>query len=259
LHLSQSWWLHWPRFRTFGLLATMGAAATLMEPSAADLAEGEEEEEFDFDAVISAESREAEASADLQKVVDYLLDSHLERVATLGAAVHRFREAKGLPPGAVMPSTELIPYLKADRLVNLVLDVPARIEEDGALTTLSQVLDSVTDPDVTWSKLVQHLKSVSNAHQSHKLPVMRAVFDAIDTNGNGSVDRSELLAAMKKDQRVAHFMGLPCQVKAGEDVDESAATVSFLEVFTAISKGAGEGAEEKEIDWDAFKAFVLWK
>ena len=158
-----------------------------------------------------------------------------------------------------MPSSELVPYLKADKLVNLVLDVPARIEEDGALTTLGQVLDQVVDgTDVTWSKLVQHLKSVSNAHESHKLPVMRAVFDAIDTNGNGSVDRSELLVAMKKDPRVAHFMGLPCQVKDDKDVDESAATVSFLEVFTEISKG-GEGETEKEIDWDAFKAFVLWK
>mmetsp|Transcript_139138 Transcript_139138/g.337986 ORF Transcript_139138/g.337986 Transcript_139138/m.337986 type:complete len:238 (+) Transcript_139138:11-724(+) len=237
----------------------MGAAATLMEEPTADADEGEEDDEFDFDAEVTAETREAEASADLQKVVDYLLDSHLERVATLGAAVHRFREAKGLPPGAMMPSAELVPYLKADKLVNIVLDVPARIEEDGALTTLGQVLDQVADgADLTWSRLVQHLKSESHAHQSHKLPVMRAVFDAIDTNGNGSVDRSELLVAMKKDPRVAHFMGLPCQVKDGAEVDESAATVSFLEVFTEISKG-GEGEAEKEIDWDAFKAFVLWK
>ena len=230
------------------------------QPIGAGNDDGDEEEgEFDFDAEVSAETREAEASADLQKVVDYLLDSHLERVATLGAAVYRFRELKGLPTGAEMPSAELVPYLKSDKLVGLVLDVPARIEETGALTTVGQILDMIEDEALTWSKLVKHFKSSSTAHEKHKLPAMRAVFDAIDTNGNGSVDREELLAAMKRDPRVAHFMGLPCQVKDDNTVEETAATVSFLEVFNAISQGAGEGSEDKEIDWEAFKSFVLWK
>lgn len=234
----------------------MGASASLMEPD--NGTEGVEEEEFDFDAEISAETREEEAAKDLQKVVDFLLDSHLERVATLGAAVHRFRISKDLPIGAEMPSLELVNFLKADKFVNLVLDVPARIEDDGSLMTLSAILDNIKDETMTWSKLVHLLKSASQAHETHKLPVMRAVFDAIDTNGNGSVDREELLSAMKRDQRVAHFMGLPCQVKDGEDVDEAASTLSFLEVFTNISKGNGDG-DSKEIDWDAFKSFVLWK
>ena len=238
----------------------MGAAASL-NPQIATFSE--EDGEFNPDEELDLNAMEAEAESDLQQVVDFMFDSHLERISIMGDTFRRVRKAQGLQPGASLAKELLLTAFRSDPLVRMLLDMPMRLEENGTMKTLDDVLKTAEaeteteTKELTWMAVIDRFKS-SRVHSSHKLPHMRAVFDMIDTNGNGSVDRSELATAMKKDPRIESFLALPARVskqaKDGEtSKDEVEMIDSFLTVFDQIDDDGS-----KEITWQEFSDFVMW-
>ena len=248
----------------------MGAAASVNAATASV----EDEGEFDPDAELDLKTMQAEAESDLQQVIDYMFDSHLERISIMGDTFRRVRKAQTLEPGASLSKDILIEAFRNDPLVRMLLDMPMRLEEDGSMKTLDDVLTTAAaEVDLkvlTWMDVINRFKS-SRVHSSHKLPRMRAVFNMIDTNGNGSVDRAELALAMKKDPRIASFLALPARIHDASKVatkvesdgetkiapegakDESDMIESFMTVFNQIDDDGS-----KEITWEEFADFVMW-
>jgi hypothetical protein len=240
----------------------MGSAASLnMESNTST----EEDGEFDPDEELDLNAMEQEAENDLQQIIDFMFDSHLERISIMGDAFRRTRKAQDLKPGASLSKKVLVNAFRTDPLVRMLLDMPIRVEEGGTMKTLDDVLKATeADAETTelsWLQVINLFKS-SRVHSSHKLPHMRAVFDMIDTNGNGSVDRSELASAMKKDPRIESFLALPARISksdksvSGDDADkkdELDMIDSFLTVFNQIDNDGS-----KEITWEEFVDFVMW-
>ena len=233
----------------------MGAAASLTIAV-------EEEGEFNPDAELDLNAMESEAEKDLQQVIDYMFDSHLERISMMGDSFRRKRTSLKLDTGASLPKDVVVQAFRDDPMVRMLLDMPMRLEEDGSMKSINEILqlteDDETTTALTWLDVINRFKS-SRIHSSHKLPHMRAVFDMIDTDGSGTVDRGELAAAMKKDPRIESFLALPARISSKnsdgkEDAkDELAMIESFMTVFNQIDNDGS-----KEITWEEFSDFVMW-
>jgi|TARA_B100000795_G_C22629055_1_gene371887 Ca2+-binding EF-hand superfamily protein len=236
----------------------MGSAASLNNTSTIA------EDDFDFnpDQEIDLNALEKEAENDLQQVIDYMFDSHLERISVMGDVFRRCRQTKELDAGASLPKEFILTAFRVDPLVRMLLEMPITLEEDGTMKTLKDVLVATeTDASVTeltWMDVINRFKS-SRVHSSHKLPHMRAVFDMIDTDKSGTVDKAELTAAMKKDPRIESFLALPARIARTEtnseevQKDELQMIDSFMTVFDQIDNDGS-----KEITWDEFSNFVMW-
>ena len=246
-----------PFFHPF-TTTTMGSAASLN--NAASM----EGDQFDFnpDEELDINAMELEAENDLQQVIDYMFDSHLERISIMGDTFRRVRTAHKLDAGASLPKDVILKAFHDDPMVRMLLDMPMRLEEDGSMLTLQDVLKQ-TEADVeltelTWMDVINRFKS-SRVHSSHKLPHMRAVFEMIDTDKSGTVDRQELAAAMKKDPRIESFLALPARIARSdanseeEKKDELQMIDTFMTVFQQIDDDGS-----KEITWEEFADFVMW-
>ena len=247
----------------------MGAAAFV-----ADTIDANDEifdEEFDGE----AHGDQSEAESDLRQVVEYLFETHLERVATLGNIFRRYRIESGKAPGGTLPAREVIEKMIQDPLVQVMLDMPAKLATGNKMVTLGQMLQEAEqihgDNEVSWLDLVQNFKS-SRVNSTFRLPRMRAVFNLIDVDNSGSVDKHELLAAMKREPGIAAFLALPAKINKIESVDSSAESKStettdagaqkdesevlqtFAEIFDLIDED-----QSNDITWEEFAKFFVWK
>jgi len=87
---------------------------------------------------------------------------------------------------------------------------------------------------INFSDFVAHFRRVMSEDKSDK-GEMRAVFDAIDTDGSGSISKLELVAAMQGNPRVAQFV-MP-GVDSSKVMQEEWSFDMVSTVFQAISHG----------------------
>ena len=78
-----------------------------------------------------------------------------------------------------------------------------------------------------------------------RLRQLRAVFDTIDRNGDGSIDVRELLLCLRKNPDVAEFMNLPMHVQ-----QEGGTRETFEQKFQAIDKDGS-----RDVTWAEFQAY----
>ena len=77
---------------------------------------------------------------------------------------------------------------------------------------------------------------------------MRAVFDTIDRNHDGSINVRELLLCLRKHPDVAEFMHLPMHVH-----QEGGTRETFEEMFQAIDKDGS-----RDVTWAEFESYFTW-
>jgi Ca2+-binding EF-hand superfamily protein len=78
-----------------------------------------------------------------------------------------------------------------------------------------------------------------------KMAKLRAVFDTIDRNHDGSIDVRELLLCLRKHPDVAEFMHLPVHVR-----QEGGTRETFEEMFQAIDKDGS-----RDVTWPEFESY----
>jgi Ca2+-binding EF-hand superfamily protein len=72
---------------------------------------------------------------------------------------------------------------------------------------------------------------------------MQLSFKKADTNGDGTVNKRELILALRKDPRLCTALGLPSRTKEGESRDK----------FEAFFQGADLNGD-RELSWEEFMA-----
>jgi len=75
--------------------------------------------------------------------------------------------------------------------------------------------------------------------------MLRHIFDTVDVNGDGSINKRELIKAVRKDQIVARFFGLPAEIQ-----QEDGSRERLEEVFQGLDRN-----EDREITWEEFFDF----
>jgi len=74
---------------------------------------------------------------------------------------------------------------------------------------------------------------------------LRAVFDSVDTQQNGMVNKRELIKAIRRDAKMAEFFGLPMEIR-----QEDGSRDEMEKLFQAMDSDA-----DREITWDEFVNF----
>jgi len=83
---------------------------------------------------------------------------------------------------------------------------------------------------------------------------VREIFDGIDSNGDGVLNMTEVMRALRKkeDNKVAELLGLPPGIPKQGSKEQAVFTLLFQKIATANGSD-----NDKEITWNEFKAYFL--
>ena len=85
------------------------------------------------------------------------------------------------------------------------------------------------------------------AQQEQALTHLRKLFEKMDSNRHGAVNRREMIAALRKSAEVRRALRLPVELRPGTPAQ------ALLEAFFRDLEPPGSGAE---VPWDEFEAAV---
>eukprot|EP00443_Scrippsiella_acuminata_P068714 CAMPEP_0115373358 /NCGR_PEP_ID=MMETSP0271-20121206/1391_1 /TAXON_ID=71861 /ORGANISM="Scrippsiella trochoidea, Strain CCMP3099" /LENGTH=2196 /DNA_ID=CAMNT_0002796359 /DNA_START=21 /DNA_END=6611 /DNA_ORIENTATION=+ len=148
---------------------------------------------------------------------------------------------------------ELIKAVMRDADTAKFFGLPRKIrQEDGSRDKMEerfQAMDADGDREVSWEEFVTfyklHIKPKPPEMDPEVLTQLGTIFGECDCQGNGSIDKKELIRACLRNPDTARFFGLPMQVKKGDGSREL-----IERKFQAMDKDG-----DREVTWDEFVAF----
>jgi len=179
-----------------------------------------------------------EAPAEAEALAVAVVETPAETEAIPAAVVEAPAEAEALAVAVVETpaETEAIPVAvveapaEAEALAVAVVETPAKTEALVAGESELETAEASASENILKPAFEVKLK---------------AIFDKMELNGDGTVNKRELIKSLKRDHEVADFLGLPTDIH-----QEDGSRDAMEKFFQEVDKNG-----DREMSWEEFKSF----